>query len=98
MDILGSAAAAGLGSGTLAKLVSEAYGQSRTLASNQAQSEAGLLAGLGPAPSISREMLGSSLNFLGPLLTAYLKRKHPTMFAAGGMEPSGSFVRREEWA
>ena len=77
---------------------SPAYGQSRTLASNQAQSEAGLLAGLGPAPSISREMLGSSLNFLGPLLTAYLKRKHPTMFAAGGMEPSGSFVRREEWA
>lgn len=76
MDVIGRAVAAGVGSGTLANIV----GQRSTLAQGEALQQNTALANAlisgGPAPQYSREMLGSSLSFLGPLLSDWLREKY----------------------
>ena len=75
IDVLRGGVAAGLGPAFLAKSNADAYTQSQTLAQQQAQGLAASLVGTPSPPNISREMLGASLNFIGPLLTSWLRRK-----------------------
>lgn len=75
MDVLRSAGAAGVGSGTLAGLNAAAYNQSRDIAQRQAETAAGANLSIGARPDISREMLGASLNFLGPLFASWLTKR-----------------------
>jgi hypothetical protein len=76
MDVLRGAASAGLGTATLGKFNADAYLQSRDLAQRQREASASALLGVGVSPDINREMLGASLNFLGPLLGSWLKKKY----------------------
>lgn len=90
MDVLQGAAAAGLGTATLGKFNADAYQQSRSLALQQAQGEAGGLLGAGVSPDTNREMLGASLGFLGPLLANWYKQRYGGVSGSRGYyAPSG---------
>lgn len=76
MDVLRGAASAGLGTATLGQFNAQAYQQSRELAQRQAEASVQGLLGAGISPNINREMMGASLNFLGPLLGSWLRKKY----------------------
>jgi len=74
-DILRGAAAAGLTSGTLSQINAAAYERSRQMALDRARALASGMLGVGPIPSISRQMFGASLGFLGPIYADWIRKK-----------------------
>jgi hypothetical protein len=97
MDVIRRGVSAGVGTGTLADLVSRRYDQSRSEALQGNTALANSLVGLGPPPNYSNELFGASLSFLGPLIAQWMKQKYglggstagPTMGQPGFTYPRG---------
>jgi hypothetical protein len=76
LDILKSGASVGVGPAILNQLAARQYEANQTLAQRGAEMDVNALMGIGPNPNFGRELFGSSLNFLGPLVGQYLKGRY----------------------